>query len=179
VKGNLHHMLNPVDGSTPRLKGWDTLHGSEMNGPGPVPTCPLCQDVGGRSVWSDTEWRVVRVSDTNFPAFYRVISQPHVSELSQLKRPQRVRCMELVNAVESTLLRELQPTTINLASLGNVVPHLHWHVVARFDWDSHYPEAVWGRPGRPVSPKAESRLSLSLDQLDLEVSASLRQLSRT
>ena len=42
------------------------------------------------------------------------------------------------------MLREqLSPTKINLAALGNMVAHLHWHVIARYDWDSHFPASVW------------------------------------
>jgi diadenosine tetraphosphate (Ap4A) HIT family hydrolase len=38
----------------------------------------------------------------------------------------------------------MQPDKINLASLGNVVPHLHWHVIPRFVDDPHFPNPVWG-----------------------------------
>jgi len=47
------------------------------------------------------------------------------------------------------MLRHLQPDKVNLASLGNAVPHLHWHVIGRFAWDSHFPGAVWAQPQRP------------------------------
>ena len=57
------------------------------------------------------------------------------------------------------------PTKINLASLGNLVPHLHWHIVARFDWDSHFPQPVWGAAQRV----ATQVLSTSLAQLDRAV----------
>ena len=56
--------------------------------------------------------------------------------------------MAAVTAVEQALREHLQPTKINLAALGNLVPHLHWHVIARFDWDSHFPGAVWGESKR-------------------------------
>jgi hypothetical protein len=44
-------------------------------------------------------------------------------------------------------LRE-QLTKVNLASLGNMVAHVHWHVIARFDWDSHFPSPVWAAAQR-------------------------------
>jgi diadenosine tetraphosphate (Ap4A) HIT family hydrolase len=47
------------------------------------------------------------------------------------------------------LRAHLQPTKINLAALGNVVAHLHWHVIARFDWDTHFPAPVWAEARRP------------------------------
>ena len=51
--------------------------------------------------------------------------------------------MGVVAQVEQALRQHLQRTKINLAALGNLVPHLHWHVIARFDWDSHFPAPVW------------------------------------
>jgi diadenosine tetraphosphate (Ap4A) HIT family hydrolase len=58
--------------------------------------------------------------------------------------------MNAVVAVEQVLRDQLQPTKINLAALGNMVPHLHWHVIARFEWDSHFPAPVWSAPQRPL-----------------------------
>ena len=58
--------------------------------------------------------------------------------------------MGAVSSVERVLRDALAPTKINLASLGNVVPHLHWHVIARFDWDSHFPRTRVGRAGGSV-----------------------------
>ena len=46
------------------------------------------------------------------------------------------------------------PTKVNIAALGNMVPHLHWHVIARFDWDSHFPAPVWAAAQR-LSPAAQ------------------------
>ncbi len=74
----------------------------------------------------------------------------HVAEFSDLGLEDRKLCMAAVNGVEQALRRHLQPTKINLAALGNMVPHLHWHVIARFDWDSHFPAPVWAPAQRAV-----------------------------
>ena len=81
--------------------------------------------------------------------------------------------MQLVSAVERVLVDRLKPTKINLAALGNMVPHLHWHMIARFDWDSHFPQPVWGTRQREVEPPAIDRLACSLDDLDAAVAAAL------
>ena len=70
--------------------------------------------------------------------------QGNLTEFTDLATPERRLCMALVCGVERVLREQLAPTKINLASLGNVTPHLHWHVIARFDWDSHFPQPVWG-----------------------------------
>jgi diadenosine tetraphosphate (Ap4A) HIT family hydrolase len=136
-----------------------------------VAGCPLCGEAGGVAVWSDAEWRVIRVDDAAFPAYYRLIRHSHVAELSMLSAPQRQRCIELVAAVDSVLLRVLRPTKVNLAALGNMVPHLHWHVVARFDWDSHFPQPIWGPKQRDVVPPPAARLGMPLAELDGHVAA--------
>jgi diadenosine tetraphosphate (Ap4A) HIT family hydrolase len=136
-------------------------------------TCELCQTAGGRLVWLKGDWRVIRVADDAFPAFYRVVYRPHVAEFSQLAPHDRQRCMALVAAVEGVLLSRLQPAKVNLAAFGNMVPHLHWHVVARFAWDSHFPQPVWGARQRDVEPPAVDRLAVTLDTLDAAVAAAL------
>jgi len=132
----------------------------------PVEGCELCERPGGELLWSDGAWRVIRVADAAFPAFYRVVCNHHVAEFSALLAPERQRCMDLVCAIERVLLERLQPTKVNLAALGNVVPHLHWHVIARFTWDSHFPQPVWGAPQRAVDPPPMSWLGICLDELD-------------
>lgn len=141
--------------------------------PDSVATCDLCQHPGGRLVWTSDAWRVIGVADADFPAFYRVVSNRHVAEFSDLPEPQRERCMQLVSAVERVLVDRLKPTKINLAALGNMVPHLHWHVIARFDWDSHFPQPIWGTRQREVDRPPVHRLACSLDELDEAVTAAL------
>ena len=139
--------------------------------------CALCRDDGGRLVLRAADWRVIRAEDHAFPAFYRVIWNAHVAEWTDLPPAQRSLCMQTVAKVETALREALRPTKINLASLGNVVPHLHWHVIARFDWDSHFPQPVWGEAQRHVDPPAEARLALPLADLDARVAAALAPLA--
>jgi len=142
------------------------------------PQCPLCQESGGLLVAQSAQWRVVRVlDDSNFPAFYRLIWASHVAEFSDLSPAERVDCMAAVAAVERALMEALAPTKINLASLGNMVPHLHWHLIARFDWDSHFPNPIWGQAKREVVGGAAARLALPLAELDQRVLAALAGLA--
>jgi diadenosine tetraphosphate (Ap4A) HIT family hydrolase len=138
-----------------------------------VSACELCRDVGGELIASAPRWRVVRVADASFPAFYRVIWNAHVAEFTDLTQDERAECMDVVARVERVLREQLAPTKVNLASLGNMTPHLHWHVIARFDWDSHFPHPVWAGAQRAVEPTAEARLALPLARLDLAVLAAL------
>lgn len=139
------------------------------------PSCPLCQADGGLVVHRDALLRVVRVTDTpTHPAFYRVILNAHVAEFSELPRDERLRLMDAVVAVETVLRHELQACKINLASLGNVVPHLHWHVVARFAQDAQFPAPIWSPPVREPDGAALAALCAQLPRLDAIVRERLR-----
>ena len=135
--------------------------------------CELCRQPGGRLVAETPQWRVVRVEDADFPAFYRLIWQAHVAEFSDLDAAQRAACMEAVASIERALREALQPDKINLATLGNMVPHLHWHVIARWRWDSHFPQPIWGARQREIEGGALSRLAVPLDELDARVRSAL------
>ncbi|HVE54470.1 MAG TPA: HIT family protein [Ramlibacter sp.] len=114
-------------------------------------------------------WRLVHAEEAGFPAFYRVVWQDHVREFSQLAPGDRATCLEVAVTVEEALLRHLQPAKVNLASLGNAVPHVHWHVIARFDWDSHFPGAVWAQPVRPADQARVEGVAAHLPALEAEL----------
>ena len=129
-------------------------------------TCPLCATAGGTLVWQGTHLHVIRADEAGFPAFYRVVWQGHVAEFSDLSPAERQHCMDAVVVVESALREFLQPTKINLAALGNVVPHLHWHVIARFEGDSHFPAPVWAAAVRDRVPAHEEAVRARLPALE-------------
>jgi diadenosine tetraphosphate (Ap4A) HIT family hydrolase len=110
------------------------------------PDCPLCQSPGGEIVWEDGLCRVIRVGaeeGTAFPGYCRVVWRTHVAEMTDLDPGSRRHLMNVVFAVESALRALVAPDKINLAALGNMVPHLHWHVIPRWRDDSHFPAAIW------------------------------------
>jgi diadenosine tetraphosphate (Ap4A) HIT family hydrolase len=98
---------------------------------------------GWHRIWDDGFARVVLVEDSDHPGFCRVILNAHQTEMTDLSDADRMRLMNLVFAVERILRALLSPAKINLASLGNMVSHLHWHVIPRFADDPHFPNAVW------------------------------------
>ena len=142
-----------------------------------VEGCLLCQTVSGRVVFEAREFRVIHAEEAGFPAFYRVIWRDHVAEFSDLSRADRALCMDIVALVEQSLRMHLQvpPTKINLAALGNMVPHLHWHVIARFDWDSHFPAPVWAAAQRNRDAGREATLAAQLPAMETAMIAALNQ----
>lgn len=109
----------------------------------PVAGCPLCEAAGGRLLFEAPLFRLIHAEEAGFPAFYRIVWRAHAREFTDLSREERALCMDAVAVVEQCLREQLVPTKMNVAALGNAVPHLHWHVIARFDWDSHFPGPVW------------------------------------
>ena len=138
-------------------------------------SCPLCAEDGGALVWRGEKLRVIRAQEVGFPAFYRVVWAAHVAEFSDLSAADRSHCMEAVTLVEQALRQHLAPTKVNIAALGNMVPHLHWHVIARFDWDSHFPAPVWAAAQRPSPAAQEAAVLALLPALEAQLQSELAQ----
>jgi diadenosine tetraphosphate (Ap4A) HIT family hydrolase len=107
-------------------------------------TCDLCRQDGGVILWRDPQCRVASIDEPGYPGFCRVIWNAHVKEMTDLDAPDRAHLMRVVFSVESALRELMGPAKVNLASLGNMVPHLHWHVIPRFTDDPHFPQPIWG-----------------------------------
>lgn len=131
--------------------------------------CELCAGSGGAILWQDETCRVVLVDDPHYPGFCRVILNRHVAEMSDLPAPERRHIMEVVVAVEFALRELLQPDKINLASFGNAVPHLHWHVIPRWRDDRHFPQPTWGS----VQREGTARSAPAADALRQQLIAAL------
>lgn len=132
-------------------------------------TCPLCSASDESVVWKDTSCRVISVRDPDYAGYCRVIWNAHVVEMTDLPRPERHRFLDVVFATEAALRRLMGPDKINLASFGNLVPHLHWHIIPRFGDDRHFPEPVWGTAQR----EGARRKPPSIDALAAGIAAAL------
>jgi len=125
--------------------------------------CALCLPTSQDLLWQDDFCRVVLLHDADYPAYCRVELLAHVKEMTDLPPADRARTMKVVFAVESAVREVIQPDKINLASLGNKTPHVHWHVVPRFESDKHFPNSHWGEAvrdfeGQPLSAAIRDQL---------------------
>ncbi|MDK4680402.1 HIT family protein [Kingella negevensis] len=115
-------------------------------------TCPICTAQNEEILWQNDRLRVIAVhNEANAPAFCRVIWHDHIAEMTDLQPEQRDEIMHTVYRVEAAMRQVLQPEKINLASLGNIVPHVHWHVIARFKEDACFPASIWAQPVRETT----------------------------
>lgn len=104
--------------------------------------CELCE-LATPPVYRDDKLSVILVDDAAYPGFCRVIWNEHVKEMSDLAPTDRMALNDAVWHVELALREVMAPGKVNVASLGNMVPHLHWHVIPRFADDAHFPNPVW------------------------------------
>jgi diadenosine tetraphosphate (Ap4A) HIT family hydrolase len=141
-----------------------------------LPGCPLCEGAGGVPVFEGRDFRLVRADEPGWPAFYRLVWTQHAPEFSDLTTTDRRLCIDALVAVEEVLRVRLQPAKINLAALGNVVPHLHWHIVARFQWDSHFPAAIWAPAHRQAPAERLAEIESQRAGLEKEIASTLARL---
>ncbi|MCL4315267.1 MAG: HIT family protein [Gammaproteobacteria bacterium] len=114
--------------------------------------CPLCNAQDETVLWRDAHCRVILVNEPDYPGLCRVIWNTHVKEMTDLAEADRAHFMSVVFAVESVLRELLHPDKINLASLGNQTPHLHWHMIPRYKDDAHFPNPIWSTRLREAAP---------------------------
>lgn len=110
---------------------------------------------------------VLLMNDAGYPWLVLVPARPGISEIFQLPPEDRDRLMAEASAAAETLQRLFAADKMNVAALGNVVPQLHIHVIARHTTDPAWPRPVWGvAPAQPYEPATlADRLALLRTQL--------------
>lgn len=127
----------------------------------PKQSCELCIHPGGDVVYRDDNYRIVLVEDEHYPGFCRVIWNAHVREMTDLSTAERAILIAAVWQVEEAVREVMHPNKINVASLGNMTPHVHWHVIPRYEDDAHFPNPIWGEIKRtPASTELAKRHAL-------------------
>lgn len=135
--------------------------------------CPLCAAENETVLYQNGKLRVIDVNDPDYPGYTRVIWKAHCPELTDLTPKERDYLMRVVAAVEGVVRRLHRPDKINLAQLGNQVPHMHWHVIPRWKNDPTFPDSIWATPKRAAT--AENGLPLERPMpSSLERKAALR-----
>jgi diadenosine tetraphosphate (Ap4A) HIT family hydrolase len=112
--------------------------------------CPLCIEDGGICLVRTKQYRIVAPREPEFLGLIRVIWNEHVVEMTDLEILPRNDFMRAVYFVEESVRQMMNPDKINLASLGNAVPHLHWHIIPRWLDDSYFPLPIWGQRQREI-----------------------------
>jgi diadenosine tetraphosphate (Ap4A) HIT family hydrolase len=117
-----------------------------------VAGCELCELAASSKLVANDKFAVILVDELNYPGFARVIWNEHVREMSDLADADRLLVNDAVWKLEQAVREVMQPLKVNVASLGNVVPHLHWHIIPRYADDAHFPAPVWAAAARATEP---------------------------
>src|SRR6185369_1261060 len=111
--------------------------------------CPMC-----RRWEEDSDLRIIELQyshvilnrDQYFPGYTLLFTKSHTTELFHLNREVRAALVEEVSAVAQALFTIYTPAKINYELLGNMVPHIHWHIVPRFASEPLWPRPIWAEP---------------------------------
>ena len=96
----------------------------------------------------------IEIEESEIP-WLKIFTQFPYKEMSEVPSPIKFEIYDLLNMIEKEMIAYYKPKKINIASFGNYMPHVHWHIMARFEEDSYYPEPMWG------DKKRESHLNLA------------------
>ena len=89
----------------------------------------------------------IEIEESEIP-WLKIFTQKPYKEMNEVPKETRDEIYYLLNIIEKEMLFYYNPKKINIASFGNYMPHVHWHIMARFEEDSYYPEPMWGRKQR-------------------------------
>lgn len=92
----------------------------------------------------------IEVEASEIP-WLKIFTQTPYKEMSEVPKEVRLEIYELLDIIEKEMISYYNPKKINIASFGNYMPHVHWHIMARFDEDSYYPEPMWGTKQREAN----------------------------
>lgn len=92
----------------------------------------------------------IEVQKSEIP-WLKIFTQNPYKEMSSVPKATRDEIYYVLDVIENEMLSYYKPKKINIASFGNYLPHVHWHIMARFEEDSYFPESMWGVKQRKSS----------------------------
>ena len=104
----------------------------------------------------------IEVEDSEIP-WLKIFTQKPYKEFSECDSKTKEEILKALDLIEKTMLSYYKPKKINIASFGNYLPLVHFHVMARFESDSYFPEPMWGvkqRDGKLDLPSFDKFMSL-------------------
>ncbi len=89
----------------------------------------------------------IEIEESEIP-WLKIFTQDPYKEMSEVPAEIKFQIYDLLDIIEKEMLTYYNPKKINIASFGNYMPHVHWHIMARFEEDSYFPEPMWGKKQR-------------------------------
>lgn len=91
----------------------------------------------------------------------KVFTQHRHKEFSECSQVEKQAIWDALDVIEKSMIEYYRPDKINIASFGNMLPQVHWHIMARFEQDSFFPEPMWGTPRRQSTIQYQHLIHLS------------------
>lgn len=85
----------------------------------------------------------IDIHDSEVP-WLKIFTHAQRKEFSQCSHEERMMIFDCLDLIEKEMIAYFKPEKINIASFGNMLPRVHWHIMARFKYDSYFPEPMWG-----------------------------------
>lgn len=85
----------------------------------------------------------IDIHESEIP-WLKIFTHAPRKEFSECSREEKEMIWECLDIVEKEMIAYFKPDKINIASFGNMLPRVHWHIMARFKEDSYFPEPMWG-----------------------------------
>lgn len=89
----------------------------------------------------------IEIEKSEIP-WLKIFTQDRYKEMSEVPSPIKFEIYDLLDIIEKEMIAYYNPKKINIASFGNYMPHVHWHIMARFEQDAYFPEPMWGTKQR-------------------------------
>lgn len=127
-------------------------------------SCPLCLAQNENVIYKNDLFRVILVDE--IPGFTRIILNKHIAEFSDLSLDESLEISKAIYKIEKAMLKHIKPDKVNIASLGNYVPHLHIHIIPRYKDDAWFPDSIWSDKHREYEYKTtQNQIQNYIDEI--------------
>ncbi|AXX89642.1 HIT family protein [Arcobacter suis] len=92
----------------------------------------------------------IEIENSEIP-WLKIFTIENIKEFSECNTQTKQEIFKYLDIIEKEMLDYFKPKKINIASFGNYVPHVHFHIMARFEEDSYFPEPMWGKKQRDAN----------------------------
>jgi diadenosine tetraphosphate (Ap4A) HIT family hydrolase len=127
-------------------------------------SCPLCLAQNENVIYKNDLFRVILIDE--IPGFTRIILNKHIAEFSDLSLDESLEISKAIYKIEKAMLKHIKPDKVNIASLGNYVPHLHIHIIPRYKDDAWFPDSIWSDKHREYEYKTtQNQIQNYIDEI--------------
>jgi len=104
----------------------------------------------------------VQIEPSQIP-WLKIFTQKNIKEFSMCDKETKLMIWDALDIIEKSMLKYFKCDKINIASFGNYVPHVHFHIMARFKNDNYFPEPMWGKQQRDTTINIENLDNFYID----------------